>query len=251
MKTITLQFAMQIEAEPILKSFNAEAIPSPVPHYPFRFYSAKTKTLQLIFGVAGPDRNHGVDSIGTVPAALLAETLISHFKPALMLNAGTAGGFESKQAQISKIYLGYPQTAFHSRRIAIPHFEAYASGNYQTADILLMNQKMNYAISNVSTGDALDFSKEDALMISKNNSGVKEMEAAAIGWVCEHHRIPLMPVKVITDFVDHPTETAIQFFQNYERAVEELKNAILRIVDYLEAHPEDPVWKHHSAIDQS
>ncbi len=251
MKTITLQFAMQIEADPILKEFKAMPIASPSPHYPFRFYSAKTNSFQLIFGIAGPDQRHGVDSIGTVPAAMLAEVLISHFRPVLMMNTGTAGGFESRNAHIGQVYLGYPKAAFHSRRIAIPEFEAYASGNYPTAEISTMNRVFNYELSNVSTGDALDYSKEDALMMSKNNALVKEMEAAAIAWVCEHHRIPLMPVKVITDFVDHPIDTAVQFFQNYEKAVQELKKAVARIIDYLESNPEDPVWKHHSITDQS
>lgn len=247
MKTITMQFAMQIEANPILKAFQAEPIPSPAPMYPFQFYSAKKGSFQLIIGIAGSDRKHGVDSIGTVPAAMLAETLVSHYRPVLMMNTGTAGGFESNQAKIAQVYLGYPKTAFHSRRIAIPEYEAYASGNYPTANITVMNQVLGYQLSNVSTGDALDYSKEDAHHMTKNEAFVKEMEAAAIGWVCEHHGVPLMPVKVITDFVDHPTDTAVQFFQNYEKAVEELKNAVLQIVDYLEANPNDPLWSHHSA----
>lgn len=248
MKTIAIQFAMHIEAEPSLNSLKAKPIESPTPMYPFKFFQAATGNFNVIIGIAGNDLKHGVDSIGTIPAAMLAETLISRFKPSLLINAGTAGGYESNGAKIAEVYLGYPKTAFHSRRIPIPEFESYAIGNFPTADITSLNQRLGLKVSNVSTGDSLDCTKEDAELIQKNQAYLKEMEAAAISWVCEHHFVPMMPIKAITDFVDHPTETAVQFFSNYQKTVEELKTTLLAVLDDLSSNLNDRIWTHHSKI---
>lgn len=43
---------------------------------------------------AGKDPIYGIDSVGTVPAALAAYSLLSAFKPDILINAGTAGGFK-------------------------------------------------------------------------------------------------------------------------------------------------------------
>ena len=44
--------------------------------------------------------------------------------------------------------------------------------------------------------------KKQARKLEKRDE-VKEMEAAAVAWVCELHDTPLVAVKTITDLVDH------------------------------------------------
>lgn len=44
----------------------------------------------------GKDKNHAVDNVGTVPAALTSYLAIQAFKPDLVISAGTAGGFKEK-----------------------------------------------------------------------------------------------------------------------------------------------------------
>ena len=69
--------------------------------------------------VAGKCQLHGVDNVGTVPAAVTAYLAVHEFKPDLMISVGTAGGFKSKGAAIGDVFLA---TAFanHDRRIPIP-----------------------------------------------------------------------------------------------------------------------------------
>ena len=62
---------------------------------------------------------HGVDNVGTVPAAVTAYLAVHEFKPDLVISMGTAGGFKAKGAAIGDLFLA---TAFanHDRRIPIP-----------------------------------------------------------------------------------------------------------------------------------
>lgn len=62
---------------------------------------------------------HGVDNVGTVPAAVTAYLAAQEFHPDLVISAGTAGGFQSKGAAIGDVFLA---TGFanHDRRIPIP-----------------------------------------------------------------------------------------------------------------------------------
>ena len=68
---------------------------------------------------AGKCQLHGVDNVGTVPAAVTAYLAVHEFKPDLVISVGTAGGFKSKGAAIGNVFLA---TAFanHDRRIPIP-----------------------------------------------------------------------------------------------------------------------------------
>ena len=68
---------------------------------------------------AGKCQLHGVDNVGTVPAAVTAYLAVHEFKPDLVISVGTAGGFKSKGAAIGDVFLA---TAFanHDRRIPIP-----------------------------------------------------------------------------------------------------------------------------------
>ncbi len=73
----------------------------------------------LLPDLAGKCQVHGVDNVGTVPAAVTAYLAVHEFKPDLVISVGTAGGFKSKGAAIGDVFLA---TAFanHDRRIPIP-----------------------------------------------------------------------------------------------------------------------------------
>ena len=62
---------------------------------------------------------HGVDQVGTVPAALTAYLAIQAFHPDLLISIGTAGGFKARGGAIGDIYVGQ-SVMNHDRRIQIP-----------------------------------------------------------------------------------------------------------------------------------
>ena len=187
----------------------------------------------VVVAVAGRDPRFGVDSIGTLPAALLTHHIIDRFVPGVIVNAGTAGGFERRGAQVGDVYLGDEVTVFHDRRIPLDGFRAMGPGHYPVRSHRDLASALSLRLGIVSTGDSLDCSPEDAAQMSALSASVKDMEAAAIAYVCERRAVPLVLVKAITDIVDHPTETAAQFLQNYAIAVARLADALVGVVAHL------------------
>ena len=54
----------------------------------------------------------------------------------------------------------------------------------------------------MSTGNSLDFTKEDMDAMQRHGVAVKEMEAAAIAWAAHLFGTPMFALKAITDIVD-------------------------------------------------
>ncbi len=242
-RKVFIQFAMRIEAEPVLNRLNAKQIyPEWSKGLPFLIYEAHFETLDLVIGIAGVDPKHDVDSIGSVPAAVLAQLAIANLGPKLIINAGTCGGFQSKDHQIGDVMIGTDYVAFHHRRINIPKMDEYGVGKYPVCDSSQLRKTLELKSGIVTTGDALDCSKEDEAFIKANGGTLKEMEGAGIGWVCSLSKTPLLPLKTVTDFVDHPADTAEQFFANYKVSVEHLTKDLVRVLQYLSANPKDQVW---------
>jgi nucleoside phosphorylase len=188
------------------------------------------------------DPTHGVDCIGSVPAAVLAQLAIMHLSPSLVLNAGTCGGFQSKGHAIAQVFVGTRYVAFHHRRNTIPAMREYGIGKYPVCRSSRLREALGLPEGIVSSGDALDYSAEDREYIAANGGTLKEMEAAAIGWICGLSGTPLLPLKTITDWVDHPADTGEQFYANLAAATESLTRELLRVLRYLAEHLEDEVW---------
>ena len=54
----------------------------------------------------------------------------------------------------------------------------------------------------MSSGNSLDFTKEDLDLFNAHGVAVKEMEAAAVAWAAHLHATPMFALKAITDIVD-------------------------------------------------
>lgn len=222
---IGIQFAMAGEAAPFLARGAFTRVDGD-PIYGFEFHESSG----VVVAVAGAHPRFKVDSIGTVPAVLLADRLISRFKISRLINAGTAGGFQSRGGMIGDMYLGAEAVVFHDRRVPLAGFEAMGRGHFPVeCDVTLANT-LGLKTGVVSTGDSLDCTDEDAKHLKELGASVKEMEAAGIAWVCERHRVPLVLLKSITDLVDHHASTASQFVENYALATSKLANALCGVV---------------------
>ncbi len=230
---LVLQLAMAGEAAPFLArgSFVRLLPEASEAAFGFEIHEGKAEGgYPLIVAIAGRDPRFGVDSIGTIPAALLTQRLIDRFSPRLLVNAGTAGGFERQGGRIGDVYLGDEVAVFHDRRIPLDGFRAMGPGHYPLHASRALADALAFRLGIVSTGDSLDCSPEDDAQLSALSASVKDMEAAAIAYVCERRGVPLLLVKAITDIVDHPTETAAQFLANYGMAVTRLADALIAIV---------------------
>ena len=228
-KTIALIFAMYDEALPLIEYFDLKRINVITP---IEVYSNSDKSL--IISLNGKSKEHGVDNIGSQAASINAFVVINNYKPDLIINCGTAGGFSKKNAKIGDVFIADKKVCFHDRRIPIPGgYEEYGLGNYKVIDSDLISQKFNLKQGIISTGDAFDISEADSRIMLQNNVEVKEMEAAAIAWVCSLYNVNFTAIKAITDFVDVPESTSDYFLSNLEIASNNLKEKVIEIIDYL------------------
>ena len=225
MTTIAVIFAMRAEAAPLIAELDATKERASL--RPTQLYSARQGETKVVIGVNGVDPVHGVVLVGTEPAVLATMSVIDRWKPDIVISAGTAGGWSRAEANIGDVFVAWPHVVRHDRRIGIERFHEYGIGSHP-----VWNRSNELAtalgarLGIVTTSNSLDESDTDREWILSLNGEVKEMEAAAVAWVCSLSDIPFVAVKTITDLVDHPTPTADQFLASLATASHRLSEVL-------------------------
>ena len=230
---IVVQMAMRVEAAPVVERLGLAPAPGFGEPLPFLAYEGEVGDVRVGLALAGVDDRFGVDNIGSQPATLLAHLAIERWGPSVVVNAGTAGGFEAHGAAVGDVYLSEGRVVYHDRRIAIAGFDSYGVGSYPCLEATGLARALGYKTGVVSSGDALDLPACDLEMMRASGARVKEMEAAAVAWVCSMHGVGFLGVKAITDLVDgsHPSEA--QFMANLRLASERVADAVANVVGRL------------------
>lgn len=235
-KKVAFIFAMEAEAAPFIKSLQLTKDKKANPSIPTNSFSGTVGGIEVIVSLNGEDARRRVDRVGTEPAVLNTYITAQSFKPDLIVNAGTAGGFIKRNAQIGDIYLSDGPVVYHDHRIPIPGFEAYGKGMYPSLPLVNLFEELDAKRGRISTGNSLDATSKDLEIISEESANVKDMEAAAIAQVAGDQNIAFLAVKAITDLVDAEfVETAESFQENLQYASEKLQQALLMLVDSLES----------------
>ncbi len=230
MKKILIYIAMQSEAQPIIDSLGFTPIELLPASLPMRTFTASNDKYYYLIVTGGKSSLYGVDNVGTEPAAVGLQAALNLFDADLVINAGTAGGWQSKGAQIADIYLGKSPIRYHDHRIPIPSFVAYGKGSYPCIDTTELANKLGLKQGFISTSNSLDFNDDCDRLMQENQADCKEMEAAALAWICHLYQKPFLPIKAITDFVDGEHPTAEQFQTNLARTCEALKESVLQLL---------------------
>lgn len=224
--------AMEAEAAPIRAALGLEGPGRQLHH---RFPALLAAGDRVAVATTGLDPRFGVDSIATQPAAITALHAIEQYEPTLVVSAGTAGGFLSAGGSIGAVFLA-DRVVFHDRRVAIPQFEPYGIGDYPVADLSEAAERLGRStaypvgVGTISSGNALDAPDVDLAAMATTNTVAKDMEAAAVAWVCEQMQVGFAAAKAITDLVDADDATADQFLQNLGIATMNLADFAPRLV---------------------
>ncbi len=235
-KRILLVVAMEAEAQPIRAALGLGA--EPVGLHP-AFPSTMVADGALAVATNGVDARFEIDAIASQPAVVTTFTAVEAHRPDLVISAGTAGGFEGRGGAIGDVFVSTEPVRYHDRRIDIPVWDAYGEGAYPVADLgggvddLLA--AMGAKPGRMTTGNSLDAPPIDMATMDRFGADAKDMEAAAVAWVCEHLGVDFLAVKAITDLVDHPEATAEQFRRNLALATERLADAVATLVAALSA----------------
>lgn len=232
--SLLIVIAMQAEALPLVSKFNlSEDQDSPFPKcVPWIRYHGKYKDLEINIVIPGKDAMFGVDSVGTVSAALVTYASVQALKPNIVLNVGTAGGFKVKGACVGDVYLA-TDIAFHDRRIPIPVFDQYGVRSRTTISTPNLVKELGFKVGKLSTGDSLDMSSQDEELIRANDTTIKDMEGAAIAYVTDLFSVPTLFVKAITDVVDGEKPTAEEFLENLSTVALAMEVAVTQVVDFI------------------
>lgn len=227
---------MEAEAAPLVEHLDLKEDKNIFPRQaPFRAYSGSIcdSSTKITVVTSGKDIAYetGVDNVGTVPAALSAFLALQNLPDAdILINAGTAGGFGRKGAEIGDVFLT-TAVANHDRRIPIPVFTPYGIGKLNTlVDTDALASRNNFKTGICTTGNSLDKTAEDEKLMLENDASIKDMEAAAIAWSCELHGIPFVGLKVVTDIVDGDIPTQEEFMENLSTASKSLQAAVPKLL---------------------
>ncbi|KAL2644545.1 hypothetical protein R1flu_012132 [Riccia fluitans] len=232
--TILLVVALQTEAAPLVKDLKLEEDTSGLfpAGVPWTKFSGEYKGMTVHLVTPGKDPIHGVDSVCTVPSSLLTFSCIQLLKPDLIINCGTAGGFQAKGAAIADVYL-ISETSFHDRRNTIPGYVEYGIGALEATPVAKLLSHLSLKEGVLTTGDSLDHVPEDDIIMKNNNATVKDMEGAAIAYVANMLSTPLIIIKGVTDIVDSPAPTDEEFLRNLHQAAHAVQAVVCDALDFL------------------
>ncbi len=190
--------------------------------------------VQLL--TAGYDPVLGVDRIGPLPAALAVSHALDQDAFDLIINAGTAGGFQSQGSSIGELILAR-DTQFHDCRVALPKFDLLARAHTRLSctesQLESLAAQIHARVGRVSTSSSLDATREELALFSRENMLAKEMELGAIAMVARERRVPLVALKSITDFVDGHEPNHVAFTRNLAVASGKLATAMPRFLKWI------------------
>jgi len=231
---------MEVEAAPLRRALDAQPIATPAWAHglPVQLATARAASGRpnVVLAVNGRDPVTDAPCIGTTAAALTTQVVLNHGSipvPDLVLTVGTAGGWARHESSIGDTFLAWPHFACHDRRIDLPGLQAFGDGNLLAADLRSHAEALGCKTGVVTTGDSLDESDVDRERILANGGVAKEMEAAAVAWVCHLHGVPVGGVKTITDLVDSDVSTPEQFMANLAQASAALEATTLGLLERL------------------
>lgn len=243
---VVILMAMSGEAAPLIQKLGLAKATQKLPGLSSDVYVGKAKGKEVFLVTNGQSLKHKVDKVGTQAAAVTTYAAILAFKPDLIINAGTAGGFEKRGAHIGDVYIG-TSTNYHDRRIDLGDFKAFGVGTNDGLPADFMASQLGLKKGAISTGNSLDASDTDKELMEQNFAVIKEMEAAAIVELAQsmEQPVPVMTVKSITDIVDHlaNTNTPEQFQHNFSLAVTNLAEKTAAVVNFVMGQSLDYIAK--------
>ncbi|MDE5551227.1 MAG: hypothetical protein K2I99_07770 [Bacteroidaceae bacterium] len=224
--------AMVAEAKPFIERYGIEEVKDFFAPLPCRLYEGEVNGAILDVVLNG--QQQGSDLVGCEAASIATLSAIQRLHPDLIVNSGTCGAFRANGAKIAEVYIGNG-VMFHDRRV--PGDDAWGTqslGNYPVWEgSAQLAQALGYKMGKVTTGSSLDMQPCDLDIIKQNGGELKDMEGAAVGFVCSLFKTPILYVKSVTDLCDSGAETFEEFSRNLHYACDTLRTANEQVIEYL------------------
>lgn len=184
--------AVEREARPLVHSLGLKLAPEPL-EAPLlgRAYTGNYRGVEITLAVNGQDPVHGVDMVGTVGAALTANSLIKSAKPHLLINAGFGSG-KGTVLRVGDVILA-TKTRYHDRKLP-ETWKEYAVDATDTVATPKLLEATKWATGVVTTGNSVGEPLQ-------TDADVKDTEAAAIAKVAKLHGTPFLCIKVVSEHI--------------------------------------------------
>ncbi|MED1204722.1 5'-methylthioadenosine/S-adenosylhomocysteine nucleosidase [Heyndrickxia acidicola] len=182
--------------------------------------------------------------IGKVNAAMSAAILLQQFHPDVIINTGSAGGFDPAlnvgDVVISTevIHHDVDATVFGYEYGQVPQMPPSFKANEKLVKLAEQCAKSIEGIQVVNgliaTGDSFMSDPERVEFVRKQFAGVQavEMEAVAIGQVAYQFKVPFVIIRSLSDIAGQ--DSGISFEQYLEKAALHSANLVMDIVNHLE-----------------
>lgn len=180
--------------------------------------------------------------IGKVNAALSTTILHERFQPNIVINTGTAGGFDQTlnigDLVISKevVHHDVNVTAFDYDYGQVPQmpptFKAEKSLIDKTKRVA-EQLNIHYKVGLIATGDSFMADEEDVNKARKHFPKMiaSEMEAAAVAQVCYQYDTPFVVIRALSDIAGK--ESSISFNEFIHIASENATNLVIETIKQL------------------
>jgi len=222
MNTICYIIAMQAEAQPLIDEFHLQEREGFFSPLPCRIWEGEVinsdSSKKLI--VVLPGRQHDRDLIGCEPAAMTTTLAIERLHPDIIINSGTCGAWQRHGMKVGEVYLG-SGAMFHDRHVPGDNaWDTQGLGNYTTWEGTEdLASSLGIKTAKVTTGSSFDMTQEEEQVIERNGGRLKEMEGAAVAFICSLYHVPVVLVKAVTNLRDSGNDDDMEsFHQNLIKA---------------------------------
>lgn len=178
--------------------------------------------------------------IGKVNAAMATTVLIERFKPTLVINTGSAGGFTQSLSvgdlviSDEVIHHDVDATAFNYELGQVPQMPARYKANQQLVEqaiSILDELDIRHEVGLIATGDSF---MSDPQRVEKTRKQfpemlAAEMEGAAIAQVCYQYEIPFIIIRALSDIAGK--DSSVTFEQFLQIAAENSAKIILSFIE--------------------
>lgn len=226
---ICLIFAMRAEAQPVIDYLGLKEQEGFFNPLPCRLFSDSPQKDSLFLVLNGVDHNR--DLIGCEAAAVTTQVAIQKLQPDLVISCGTCGGWQRYGARVGQTYIA-DGAMFHDRRVPGDNeWDTQGLGNYKVWEgSWRIAEALGLPMGKVTTGSSFDLSTEEDALIDANGGRLKEMEGAAVAFVCSLYKVPVMLVKAVTNLRDAEEEDIDSFHENLKRASLSLRETLVKII---------------------
>ncbi len=180
--------------------------------------------------------------IGKTNAAMSTTILHERFAPSLIINTGSAGGFQEHfnvgdiVISTKVVYHDVDVTAFDYALGQVPGMPAAFQSDsrlVQIATDAVKKLKLPYAKGMVATGDSFMADPDHVAAVKKNFPGLiaAEMEAAAIAQVCYQYNVPFVVLRALSDIAGK--ESSVTFDEFLETAAKNASAIVMEMVKKL------------------